>query len=230
MELPRGKGVYDPAAANAAHGAGGTGPVVPPDNAAQRTVADGALAEDARDPACLVARYGDLVYNLAVRLTGDREEARDLSQDAMIRILKGVGSFRGDASMKTWIIRVVINCHRNRMRWWRRRRPAAILSLDAPADPSGRDTGMTLGATVADPSPGPDRRAEAARAGQRLQRALMELPRDQRAAIVLREIEGLSYQEIALTLGVREGTVKSRIARAREALRAALSDLVLESS
>jgi len=230
MELPRGKGVYDPAAANAAHGAGGTGPVVPPDNAAQRTVVDGALAEDARDPACLVARYGDLVYNLAVRLTGDREEARDLSQDAMIRILKGVGSFRGDASMKTWIIRVVINCHRNRMRWWRRRRPAATLSLDAPVDPSGRDAGTTLGATVADTSPGPDRRADAVRAGQRLQRALMELPRDQRAAIVLREIEGLSYQEIALALGVREGTVKSRIARAREALRAALSDLVLESS
>ncbi len=205
--------------------------MVPPDNASQRTVIHGAAVdEDAREPADLVARYGDLVYNLAVRLTGDREEARDLSQDAMIRILKGVRSFRGDASMKTWIVRVVINCPRNRMRWWRRRGRGATLSLDAPANPSSQDAGMTLGATVPDPSPGPDRRAEAARAGQRLERALMQLPRDQRAAIVLREIEGLSYQEIAVALGVREGTVKSRIARAREALRAALSDLAPERS
>jgi RNA polymerase sigma-70 factor (ECF subfamily) len=184
----------------------------------------------AREPADVVTRYGDLVFNLAVRLTGDREEARDLAQDALIRILRGVRTFRGDASMTTWIYRIVINCHRNRLRWWRRRGRGATLSLDAPADPAGHDPGMTLGATVPDPAAGPDRRAEAARAGERLQRALMALPRDQRAAIVLREIEGLSYQEIAGALGVREGTVKSRIARAREALRAALSDLALGRS
>lgn len=202
--------------------------MVPPDNAIPAAVDAAAVDDTERDPAAVVARYGDLVFNLAVRLTGDREEARDLSQDALIRILKGVRSFRGEASMKTWIVRVVINCHRNRIRWWRRRRHPGTLSLDAPIDTASGERGITLGATIPDRSPGPEQRYQAAHAGERLQRALMELPHEQRAAIVLREIEGLSYQEIAAALGVREGTVKSRIARARDALRAALSDLVPE--
>jgi len=228
MELPPGKGVYDPAGPQpgAAQGAGGTATVVPHD-AARSAVDARSLDASAREPSDVVARYGDLVYNLAVRLTGDREEARDLAQDALIRIIKGIGSFRGEAAMKTWIVRVVVNCHRNRMRWWRRRRRAATISLDAQEGGAG---GPTLGETVADDAPGPEQRARAAQAARRLQRALMDLPREQRTALVLREVEGMSYDQIAAALGVREGTVKSRIARAREALRAALPDLSVEGA
>lgn len=172
----------------------------------------------------LIERHADFVYNLSVRLTGSREEARDLAQDAFVRILKGAASFRGDATAKTWICQVVINCHRNRGRWWRRLKRRHTVSLDQPAG-STDDDPEPAGSKVADPAPGADRVAEAREAERRLSAELARLPREQRAALVLREIEGLSYAEIAAALGVAEGTVKSRIGRARETLRRALADL-----
>ena len=178
------------------------------------------------DPEQLLALYADLVYNLAVRLTGDREEARDLSQDAFIRIIKGAGSFRGEASLKTWVCQVVINCHRNRLRWWRRLKRVRTVSLDAPVAGTQEDTTVTLAALVEDPRATPDRQAEGRQARERLEAELIKLPVEQRTAILLREVEGMSYTEIAGALGVKVGTVKSRLARARDTLRLALSDLV----
>ncbi|HZI95363.1 MAG TPA: sigma-70 family RNA polymerase sigma factor, partial [Patescibacteria group bacterium] len=172
---------------------------------------------------------GDLVYSFSVRLTGDREQARDLAQDAFVRILRGASTFRGEASAKTWVCQVVINCHRNRARWWRRLKRGRTVSLDdriGRADgEAGEAPGMTLGATLADPRPGADQMAQSRETRLRLEQELGRLPRQQRAALILREVEGMSYSEIAAALGVREGTVKSRLARARETLRLALSDL-----
>ena len=168
----------------------------------------------------LIEKHADRVYNLAVRLTGDREEARDLAQDVFIRILKGAASFRGEASERTWICQIVINCHRNRSRWWRRLKRGKTMSLDQPVTTRyGQDSGMTLASTLADPSPGADRIAESAQTRRRLEAAIRRLPEDQRAALLMREVEEMSYAEIATALGVREGTVKSRLARARDALR-----------
>jgi RNA polymerase sigma-70 factor (ECF subfamily) len=171
----------------------------------------------------LVERYTDVVYNLAARLTGDHEEGRDLAQDAFIRILRGASTFRGEASVKTWICQVVINTHRNRRRWWRRLKRGRTVSLDAPLS-SGQEGGpSTLGETLADPAPSPERQIRGRETARRLQRELMRLPSEMRAALLLREVEGMSYGEIAAALGVREGTVKSRLARAREALRLSMA-------
>ncbi|HZC79934.1 MAG TPA: sigma-70 family RNA polymerase sigma factor, partial [Ktedonobacterales bacterium] len=178
----------------------------------------------------LIERYGDLVFSLSVRLTGDRELARDLAQDAFVRILRGASSFRGEASAKTWVCQVVINCHRNRSRWWRRLKRGRTVSLEEKL-PGARDDAMnamntmTLGATLADPAPGAEQVTQSRETRLRLEQELARLPAQQRAALILRELEGMSYLEIAAALGVREGTVKSRLARARETLRLALSDL-----
>ncbi|HET6371760.1 MAG TPA: sigma-70 family RNA polymerase sigma factor [Candidatus Polarisedimenticolia bacterium] len=179
-------------------------------------------------PESLIEEHGDLVYNLAVRLTGDREEARDLAQESFMRIFKGAESFRGEASLRTWICRIVINCHRNRSRWWRRRRKGQTFSLDEPlhAAETVGDGAASIGSMLADDGPSPERVALGREARRRVEQELGRLPADQRAAIVLREIEGLSYSEIAIALGVREGTIKSRLSRARDTLRAALADMM----
>jgi len=179
------------------------------------------------DPGAFVERYADLVFNFALRLTGDREEARDLAQDAFVRILQGASTFRGEASPRTWVCQVVINCHRNRARWWRRLKRGRAVSLDERL-PGAEDESLTVGSTLADPGPGADRVTEARQARERLEQEMQRLPRDQRTALILREVEGMSYAEIAQAMGVREGTVKSRLARARETLRLALSDPPLE--
>lgn len=181
--------------------------------------------EGALDAAGLIDRYADLVYRLSVRLTGDREEARDLAQEACIRLIKGAASYRGEASPKTWVCRVVINCHRNRQRWWRRLKRGRTISLEDPVAPAPSGREVPLGETLADPAPGADRLASGTEIRRRVEGELRRLPAEQRGAIVMREIEGMSYAEIAEAQGVAEGTVKSRIGRAREALRAALADL-----
>lgn len=200
-----------------------------PDESARR------LEEGERGEACgprsdriaaadLIEKYGDLVFGLAVRLTRDREEARDLAQDAFVRLLKGASTFRGEASAKTWICQVVINCHRNRARWWRRLRRGRTVSLDERI-PGSENDAMTIGDSLADSAPGADRIAQAGETRRRLVAEMGRLPREQRAALILREVEGLSYTEIAAALGVREGTVKSRLARARETLRLVMIDV-----
>lgn len=165
----------------------------------------------------LVEEHQRMVYHLALHLLGDHNEALDLSQDAFLNVFRTISSFRGQSSLRTWIYRIVVNLARNRQRWWRRRRRAEQVSLDEhirlhgelPARRDGR----------------PDHVLGQKELASRIWRALDGLPFDQRTCIVLREIDGLSYEEIAYSLGVAAGTVKSRLARAREALRAQLRDL-----
>lgn len=170
----------------------------------------------------LIEQFADYVYNVAARLTRDREEARDLAQDSFVMIMRGAGTFRGEVPPAAWIGRVVLNCHRNRLRWWRRLRRGRPLSLDGPAgaDPDG----APLIDSIPDAGPDPEALAAGAETRERIAAALARLPHDHRAILVLREIEGLSYPEIAFALGVAEGTVKSRLARARLALRTAMND------
>jgi RNA polymerase sigma-70 factor, ECF subfamily len=160
----------------------------------------------------LVALHEGMVVNLAQRLLGDREEARDLAQDVFLQVFRTLGRFQGRSSLKTWIYRITVNQCRNRQRWWRRRRRDRAVSLDQlnPTDEARLATGQGAPAFehVA--------RREAA---QRVQTALLGLSFDHRSILVLREVEGMRCEEIASTLGVPEGTVKSRLARAREQLR-----------
>ena len=168
----------------------------------------------------LVTRYSGQIYGLLFRLTQDAEEAADLTQDTFLQVLRSIRKFRGDSELKTWLFRIAINESRNRFRWWKRRKRESTVSLDAqPAH-----DGLPLNETLADNSEDPERALIRRQERERIERALNDLPLSFREAVVLCDVEGQSYQEIATILGINIGTVKSRIARGREEMRKRLSD------
>jgi RNA polymerase sigma-70 factor (ECF subfamily) len=172
---------------------------------------------DAEAFARLVSLHESMVYNLSARLLGDGEEARDLSQDVFLQVYRTVGRFEGRSSLKTWIYRIVVNQARNRQRWWRRRKRERCCPIE---DMTAADH-----ASAAAGRPDADAPFERIARGERarqVQAALLTLSFDHRAILLLREVEGLDCDEIAAALKVPQGTVKSRLARARESLRRAM--------
>jgi RNA polymerase sigma-70 factor (ECF subfamily) len=163
-----------------------------------------------------VAEQSSDVYALLYRLTSDAEEARDLTQETFLRAFQSIERFRGDASLKTWIYRIAINQARNRWRWWRRRRRDATVSLDATDEHREQPLATTL---PCDKSPSPEQQTLAREREMQLRDALCSLRRSYREAVILRDVEGFSYEEIAQTLQISIGTVKSRISRGRLELR-----------
>jgi RNA polymerase sigma-70 factor, ECF subfamily len=166
----------------------------------------------------LVAEHQRMVYQLSLNLLGDHNEALDLSQEVFLRVFRTLPGFRGQSTLRTWIYRIVVNQARNRQRFWRRRHRAQQVSLDEHV----RDHGEL---PAANGSGSPDLALGRKQLAERIRSALDLLPFDQKTALVLREIDGLSYEEIGFSLGIAVGTVKSRLARAREALRAQLRDV-----
>ncbi len=175
------------------------------------------LAGDEQACTELVETHQRMVFQLAYHLLGDKEEALDLSQDVFLTVFRMLDRFRGQSALRTWVYRIVVNQARNRQRWWRRRYQSAQVPLDVHVSTHG-DL----------PSPadecGPERLLRQKEQAERVWEALRELPFDQRTALVLREIDGLSYEEIGFSLNVAVGTVKSRLARARQLLRAELQE------
>ena len=163
----------------------------------------------------LVTDHQRMVYQLGLQLLGDSQEAMDLSQEVFLRVFRTIRQFRGQSTLRTWIYRIVVNQASNRLRWWRRRRRSQQVPIDEHATPR---TELVESRNFAQP----DRLLEQRETAGRVWTALDDLPFDQRTAIVLREIHGLSYEEIADSLGVAVGTVKSRLARARTTLRSRL--------
>ncbi len=165
----------------------------------------------------LVTEHQRMVYQLSLNLLGDHNEALDLSQEVFLRVFRTLPGFRGQSTLRTWIYRIVVNQARNRQRFWRRRHRAQQVSLDEHIRAHG---------DLAAPENGgaPDRLLGQKQLAERIRTALDHLPFDQKTALVLREIDGLSYEEIGFSLGIAVGTVKSRLARAREGLRAQLRD------
>jgi RNA polymerase sigma-70 factor (ECF subfamily) len=159
----------------------------------------------------LVAEHQRMVVQLAMNLLGDRDEALDLSQEVFLRVFRTIHRFRCQSTLRTWIYRIAVNQARNKHRFWRRRHRADQVSLDEHVAAHGE---LPSGGEST-----PDRLLAQKELAAQLKTALDRLPFDQRTAIVLREIDGLSYEEIAYSLGVAVGTVKSRLTRARQALR-----------
>jgi RNA polymerase sigma-70 factor (ECF subfamily) len=186
-------------------------------------VPDGDLVASCRtgDPEAftrLVCLHEGMVVNLAARLLGEVEEARDVAQEVFLQVFRTLARFEGRSTLRTWIYRITVNqCHNRRRFWHRRRRdretPLEDCALPLPA-PASSSSGSPYDATL---------RLERAR---QVQAALLELRFEHRSVLVLREVEGLSCQEVAAALGVPEGTVKSRLSRAREAMRHKLTGLV----
>jgi RNA polymerase sigma-70 factor (ECF subfamily) len=159
----------------------------------------------------LVRRYEERVYNLAYRMTGNPSDAADVAQEAFMAAFEGLGRFRGDAAFYTWLYRIAVNkalMHRRT----RDMRPEFAASADdaSPLDAAG------------DPADGPEDRALSNERSAAVQDAIARLPEDYRAIIVLRDIEGFEYEEIADILTIALGTVKSRLHRGRLLLREAL--------
>jgi len=168
----------------------------------------------------LIDRYSNDIYALLYRMTENAEEASDLTQDTFLRALKSIKGFRGDSELKTWLYRIAINESRNRFRCWKRRRRDVTLSIDATIG----DTDRTLADTLVDRSISPEESALSREREYALKAALAELPDVYREAIVLCDVEGLSYDETAAALNIGIGTVKSRISRGRQELRRRLKD------
>src|SRR5262245_34647826 len=182
--------------------------------------ADWALVQECAagsEDACtrLVTDHQRMVYQLALHLLGDSQEALDLSQEVFLRVFRTLHQFRGQSTLKTWIYRIVVNQASNRQRWWRRRHRAQQVAIDDATALHGELSESRNFAM-------PDRVLDEREASGRVWRALDQLPFDHRTVMVLREIDGLSYEEIATSLNVAVGTVKSRLARARQELRAVL--------
>ena len=158
----------------------------------------------------LVTAYEKNVYNLALRMTGNREDAQDMAQEAFIKAYNSLPGFRGDSKFSVWLYRIVSNVCLDFLRR-QKRRPASSLSVE---DDEGEETQLD----VADVSQSPEVLLEQKLTREAVRRGLDQLPEEQRQILLLREIHGLSYEEIGQTLGLEAGTVKSRIFRARKRL------------
>lgn len=165
----------------------------------------------------LVDLHEGMVFNLAARLLGDAEEARDLSQEVFLQVYRSLAGFRGASSLKTWIYRIVVNQCRNRRRFWKRRRRDRCFPIEE-LKPADEMEAKARG----EEAPGPLEALERAEQARGVQEALLGLSFEHRVILLLREVEELPCADIASTLGLAEGTVKSRLSRAREALREAV--------
>lgn len=177
------------------------------------------MAGDAEALETFVARYINDVYKLLLRLTADKEEASDLTQETFLRAIRAIKSFRGDSDLKTWLFRIAINVSNSRFRWWQKRGASITFSFDSEE--------VDLRKIASSDTENPECVALKKERESILIKALMKVPKKFRDAMILRDIEGFSYEEIAEILQVNLGTVKSRIARGREEFRKHVSTMDL---
>lgn len=163
----------------------------------------------------VVETYGDRVFNLTYRMIGNRAEAEDLAQEVFISVFKHIDSFRGDAKLSTWLYRIAANHCKNRIKYLSRRHDRSRSEYDETIGHQGVESGLTAPSQ----SPRPDVHLEGMQLERIMQECMAELDEDHRILIVLRDIEELSYEEICGVTNLPEGTVKSRLHRARAALR-----------
>ncbi|MCU1322189.1 MAG: polymerase, sigma-24 subunit, subfamily [Acidobacteriaceae bacterium] len=171
----------------------------------------------------LIAQYHQPLYSLIARSINDPADASDITQEVFIKVFRSIRGFNGDASLRTWLYRIALHEASNQRRWWSRHKRQEVTidsSYDADADESGDS--LCLSATLADQGDSPYDQAVQKESREHLEAALRELPEAYRAVVVLREIEGFAYEEIADILDVQLGTVKSRLTRGRTALRSLL--------
>lgn len=172
----------------------------------------------------LIDSYQKKVFNLALRIIGNYDDAADLAQETFVRIFKAISNFKEQSSFSTWVYRITTNVCLDEIR---KRKNKKFVSLDEDIHMDDGD----MKRQVVSEDPGPDDAAERAEVRRVVNNAINKLPEDQRAVITLRDLHGMSYEEIAKILDCPGGTVKSRINRARMALKNVLSserELLLE--
>jgi RNA polymerase sigma-70 factor (ECF subfamily) len=165
----------------------------------------------------LVVTYERRVFALVFRMLGRREEAEDLAQEVFVQVFKAIDQFRGDSKLSTWIYRIAVNLCKNRTKYLARRHAGSEDDVDAMADRAPLSTAK--GVSVGDVGR-PDELVEGMQLEVVVKRAIAQIDTDFRQVLILRDVEDMSYEEIAAVTGLAEGTVKSRIHRARAQLRA----------
>lgn len=183
-----------------------------------RTLVRKAQSNDLHAFENLVGLYQNRVYNLCYHLTGNHDDAQDLAQEAFIRAYKALGNFRNEADFGTWLHRITLNVWLN----IKRKNSHKVVSLDEPYEPGN---GSNIQREVAALDGDPLEALEEKEFHGLIRSALNTLSEEHRAVLVLREIEGYSYEEVSRILGCSLGTVKSRLSRAREMLRRGITDL-----
>lgn len=171
--------------------------------------------------AWLIARYHQPIYSLLARTIQDRADAADLTQEVFVKVFRGVGSFHGESSLRTWIYRIALREASNQRRWWLRHKQQEVpIEEELGGDETGSP--MFLKDLLRDDSESPFDMAVRAENRARVEAALSCIPEPFRTTLILRDIEGFVYEEVAEIQGVNLGTVKSRLARGRAYLKAQL--------
>src|ERR1700761_1737140 len=191
------------------------------------TIEDAALVADLKAGsesafALLIAQYHQPIYSLIARSLNDPADAADITQEVFIKVFRSIRSFHGESSLRTWLYRIALHEASNQRRWWSRHKKRE-LTIDSPCEPEDDGHGLSLSATLADDGISPFDYTAQSQVREQVEGALRQLPEVFRTVVVLREIEGFSYEEIAEILNVNLGTVKSRLTRGRSALRTILT-------
>ncbi len=171
--------------------------------------------------AWLIARFHHPIYSLLARTVQDRADAADLTQEVFVKVFRGIGKFQGESSLRTWIYRIALREASNRRRWWMRHRQQEVpIEQEITDGESGAP--VLLKEMLVDPSESPFEMAVHEETRARVEAALLRVPEPFRSTLILRDIEGFVYEEVAEIQGVNLGTVKSRLVRGRACLKAQL--------
>ncbi len=172
--------------------------------------------------AWLIERYHHSIYSLLARTVVDRADAADLTQEVFVKVFRKIGSFHGESSLRTWIYRIALREASNQRRWWARHKQQEIPIEQEITNAESRAPVLVKDLLV-DPAESPFDLAAREEARERVERALRAVPEPFRTTLILRDIEGFVYEEVAEMQGVNLGTVKSRLVRGRACLKALLT-------
>ncbi len=194
--------------------AAGDGPSGPPGDEAERALVRRARRGDREAFDLLLGPLVQPLYQFACRVLGDRDLAEDVVQESLVKAYTGIARFRGEARFSTWVFRIVHNACTDAVRYRARRPQVPLTQPSEDNDAAERE--------LVEPAPGPDAVVLERMGTEVILEAIADLPHDQRVLVVLRDVQGYAYEEVAAMSGEPLGTVKSRLHRARAALRAAL--------
>jgi RNA polymerase sigma-70 factor, ECF subfamily len=175
--------------------------------------------------AWLIARFHQPIYSLLARTVQDRAAAADLTQEVFVKVFRGIGGFHGDSSLRTWIYRIALREASNQRRWWMRHRQQEV-PIEQEIVESESGSPVLLKETLVDPAESPFDMAVHEENRARVEAALERMPEPYRSTLILRDIEGFVYEEVAEIQGVNLGTVKSRLVRGRAILKLLLTPRV----
>jgi RNA polymerase sigma-70 factor, ECF subfamily len=176
--------------------------------------------------AWLIGEFHQPIYSLVYRILTDPADAADTTQEVFLKVFRGMKHFNGQSSLKTWIYRIAVHEASNRRRWWFRHKARETSMEPLEAAPQG--SGLAMQESLVDEGESPFENAAHEEVRARVEEELRKIPEPYRSTVILRDLEEMSYEEIAEVLNISLGTVKSRLTRGREALRRRLTEYIRE--